>query len=102
MHFSEFGFTNPSLIGMRICCLIIADLYPVMYISRIGTSASVIKVIPSGVAVRVPAAVMSVIIIIPVIMIPGIVMPGEGTPRMPVGVVIAPVPGGAPYSIGGK
>ena len=45
---------------------------------------------------------MTVIMVIPVVMVSVVEMPVIWPPRMPVGRVIAPVPGGVPCHIGGQ
>ena len=52
----------------------------------------IIVVVPVSIAWGVPAAVMTVITVIPVVMIPIIVMPVVWFPWSPVSRVIIPVP----------
>lgn len=62
----------------------------------------VVVVIVPGVAEVVPFSVVYVVVRIPAIVVPIVVVPVVRTPGIPVGRVVAPVPGRAPGHIAGK
>ena len=63
---------------------------------RICTFTDIIEVVPAIIPMVIPAAVVSIIMIIPVGMISDVEMPVIWTPGVPVRRIVVPVPGGAP------